>query len=161
MSVRMAKFQFQLHMGYFILMMIAAAGFVASVACHLMGWLQIQPPGGQAVLMLHVGIFVVWIPLVICANRTKPNPGRNNLDHLFAVLPKWVKIASGILFGYAILNFVYFMYCSQQYPKHKVPFLVELRGFSGHWMMFYGIATIGFIALSRLKRKPQENETIT
>jgi|ERR1017187_376651 hypothetical protein len=139
-------------MGYLILAIIAATGFVASVACHLMGWLHIDPPWGQSVFLLHIGIFVVWIPLVISANRTMPKPGRGNLEHLFAVLPRWVRIAIGVLFAYALLNFVYFIYCTQQYPRHKVPFLVELRGFSGHWMMFYGVASVGFVALTRFKK---------
>jgi hypothetical protein len=139
-------------MGYLILAIIAATGFVASVACHLMGWLHIDPPWGQSVFLLHIGIFVVWIPLVISANRTMPKPGRGNLEHLFAVLPRWVRIAIGVLFAYALLNFVYFIYCTQQYPRHKVPFLVELRGFSGHWMMFYGVASVGFVAVTRFKK---------
>jgi hypothetical protein len=28
-----------------------------------------------------------------------------------------------------------------------------VRGFFGHWMMFYGVATAGFVALARLARK--------
>ncbi|HEX4350517.1 MAG TPA: hypothetical protein VH251_09020 [Verrucomicrobiae bacterium] len=148
-------------MGYLILAAIAAIGFVASVACHLMGWLHIQPPGGQWAFLLHVGIFVVWIPLVISANRTmpKPNQGRGNLEHLSALLPKWVRIATGVLFGYAILDFLYFIYCTSQYPKNGVPFYIELRGFSGHWMMFYGVATAGFVALARLKQRQGEKDT--
>jgi len=34
---------------------IAAVGFVASVACHLLGWLCIEPAGGKSVFVLHVG----------------------------------------------------------------------------------------------------------
>jgi hypothetical protein len=148
-------------MGYLLLAMISVAGLLASIACHILSWLQVEPPWGKSVFLLHVGIFVVWIPLVIFANRTMPKPGRNNMDHLLAELPKWVRVCTGILFGYAILNFVYFMYCTLQYPKHGVPSSVELRGFSGHWMMFYGIASAGFIALARLARKRRNNETIT
>jgi hypothetical protein len=142
-------------MGYFFLAAAASAGFLASLACHLMGWLQIEPPWGKSVFVLHIGIFLVWFPLVIMANRTMPKPGRNNFEHLVAALPKWVQPVFTILFVYALLNFVYFIYCSTQYPKHQVPFYVELRGFSGHWMMFYGIAAIGFVALSRLAPKPK------
>jgi hypothetical protein len=148
-------------MGYLILAMIAAVGFFASMACHIMGWLQVEPPWGKSVFLLHVGIFVVWFPLVIFANRTMPKPGRNNMDHLLAELPKWMRVATGILFVYTILNFVYFIYSTSQYPKHGVPFSIELRGFSGHWMMFYGVALAGFIALSRLSRKQRKNEADT
>jgi len=140
-------------MGYLLLAMIAAAGFVASLACHLMGWLHIEPPLGKSVFLLHIGIFIVWIPLVVFANRTMPKPGRGNFGHLLAELPKWGRIATGGLFAYALLNFVYFIFCTRQYPRHGVPPSVELRGFSGHWMMFYGIASAGFVALARLARK--------
>jgi len=148
-------------MGYLILATIAAVGLLASITCHLLGWLQVEPPLGKSIFVLHGGIFVVWIPLVIFANRTMPKPGRNNMDHLLAELPKWMRVATGILFVYAILNFVYFIYCTSQYPKHGVPFSIELRGFSGHWMMFYGTAMAGFIALSRLARKRRKSETVT
>ena len=148
-------------MGYLILAMIAAVGFFASMACHIMGWLQVEPPWGKSVFLLHVGIFFVWFPLVINANRTMPKPGRKNMDHLLAELPKWMRVATGILFVYTILNFVYFIYSTSQYPKHGVPFSIELRGFSGHWMMFYGVALAGFIALSRLSRKQRKNEADT
>jgi len=144
-------------MGYLLLAMTAAAGFVASVACHVLGWLGVEPSWGKSVFVLHVGIFVVWIPLVLFANRTMPKPGRGNLKHLFAVFPKWVQGVAYALFGYTMLNFAYFVYSARQYPKHQVPFSVELRGFSGHWMLFYGIAVMGFVALARLAQKRSEN----
>ncbi|EEF61796.1 hypothetical protein [Pedosphaera parvula] len=148
-------------MGYILLMVTALTGLIASIACHLMGWLHVEPPWGKSVFILHVGIFVVWFPLVILANRTMPKAGRNNMKHLLAVLPKWVRVACAVLFAYAILHFVYFIYCTQQYPKHGVPFYLELRGFSGHWMMFYGIASAGFVALGRLARKSKNAEATT
>ena len=146
-------------MGCKILATIAAAGFLASVACNLMGWLHQEPPWGNSVFVLHLGVFIVWFPLIISANRTKPKPESGNLDHLLVGLPKWLRIAASVLFVYALLNFACFVYCTSQYPRHKIPFYVELRGFSGHWMMFYGIAAIGFIALSRLARKRKNHET--
>jgi hypothetical protein len=118
-----------------------------------MGWLQIDPPWGRSVFLLHIGMFVVWIPLVAFANRTMTKKGRGNFEHLLAELPKWARVATSGLFVYALLNFAYFMICTSQYPKHQVPFVVELRGFSGHWMMFYGMASAGFVALARLRRK--------
>ena len=145
-------------MGYFLLAAVAAAGFVASFACHLMGWLGVDPPWGRSLFVLHVGIFVVWIPLVVISNRTMPRPGRGNWEPLIGELPKWARTAFYTLFIYALLNFGHFIVATRQYPKHGVPFPVELRGFSGHWMMFYGIAALGFIALGRLARKRRENE---
>lgn len=147
-------------MGYLVLAMIAAAGFFASVACHLMGWLHVEPRWGKSVFILHVGFLVLWFPLVMFANRTMPKPGRGNFEHLLAVLPRWVRVFTYGLFTYALLNFVYFIFSTRQYPKHGVPFSVELRGFSGHWMLFYGAATAGFVALARLARKRRDNDTV-
>jgi hypothetical protein len=147
-------------MGYLLLAAVAAAGLLASASCHVMGWLNLEPPWGKSVFFLHVGIFVVWIPLVLFANRTMPKPGRGNFEHLLAELPRWVRYFTGGLFAYALLNFAYFIYCSSQYPKHGVPFSVEVRGFSGHWMLFYGWAVVGFVALARLARKRKTNEIV-
>ena len=138
---------------YRIAALVAAIGFVASVGCHLMAWLQMEPAGGKWVFILHVGILVLWFPLVMMANRTMPKPGRGNVDHLLAELPKWAGRVVSALFFYALLNFAYFIYCTQEYPKNKVPFSLELRGFSGHWIMFYSAAWAGFVGLARLARK--------
>lgn len=147
-------------MNFAALVVLAAAGFFASLYCHLLSWLDPNPPLGRTVFLLHAGIFAVWIPLVISANRTRPNPARGNLGHLFAVLPAWARVAVYGLFGYALLNFAYFLYSTRGYPKGQVPFRLELRGFSGHWMLFYGVAAVGFVALDRLaeKRKQEVSE---
>lgn len=140
-------------MGYHLLAGISAVGLLASVGCHLMGWMQKVPPWGKSTFWLHIGIFLVWFPLVTLANRTMPDRERGNLEHLLKELPGWARSLGTALFAYALLNFMFFIFSSQQYPRNKVPFLVELRGFSGHWMMFYGFAVAGFVALGRLARK--------
>jgi hypothetical protein len=137
--------------GFLLLAIVAAAGLIASIAVHVLSWLQIEPPGGKSVVVLHLGFLLIWFPLVLYANRTMPKAGQGNLDHLLAELPPWVRVAIGCLFAYALINFVYFLFLTRQYPKHGVPFFVELHGFSGHWMLFYGMATAGFIALARLE----------
>jgi hypothetical protein len=138
---------------YTLLPLVSAAGLMASAGCHVAALLGATPPGGKAAFALHVGIFAVWIPLVICANRTKPDGAGGNLDLLLAELPGWVGGAALLLFAYAIVNFVTFLAAATQYPRGQVPLALELRGFSGHWMMFYGIATIGFLGLARRGRK--------
>ena len=56
------------------------------------------------------------------------------------------------MFAYALVNFVVFVVMTTHYPKHQVPVWLELRGFSGHWMMFYCVALAGFIGRRRLSR---------
>lgn len=145
-------------MGYLLLATMAAVGFLTSLACHLMGWLQIEPTWGKSVLVLHLGIFGVWIPLIFFANRTMPKHARGNAEHLFKAMPKWGRTVIGSLFVYTLFNFLYFIYCKRQYPRHEVPFSVELRGASGHWMLFYGVAAMSFAALARLTRKRRKYE---
>lgn len=145
-------------MAYVLLAVIAASGFVASFACDVMGWFHVQPPLGRSVFILHVGFIALWFPLVTFANRTMPKGAKNNLEHLLAEFPPWLRRVSTLLFIYALLNFAYFMYCTGQYPKHELPFYIELRGFSGHWMLFYGMATMGFIALARIARRRKQSE---
>ncbi len=56
--------------------------------------------------------------------------------------PIWMRRALYGLFGYAILNFIIFIVTtgggSNQPPGDAPPSVV--RGFSGHWMFFYGAA---------------------
>jgi hypothetical protein len=122
-----------------------------------MSWFQMEPPWGKSVFLLHVGIFVVWIPLVIFANRTMPRGSRRNFEHLLAELPRWARFVLIGLLAYALLNFGYFLYCTREYPRHGVPFFLQLRGFSGHWMMFYGMAALGHVALGRISRKQKQD----
>lgn len=143
--------------GYLFLAIVSGSGFVASVGCHVLGWLQLDPPWGKSVFMLHLGIFVVWIPFVIFTNSTMPKQADSNIEHLLAELPRWVRFVAGGMFVYTLINFAYFIYLTSQYPKNGVPFFIELRGFSGHWMLFYGVATAGFVALGRLSRRKTES----
>jgi Na+/H+ antiporter NhaA len=140
-------------MAYLALAAISAMGFGASLICHVLGWMKMDPPGGKAALALHIGIFMVWIPLVISSNRTMPTRGRGNLEHLLAALPKWTRVAVMVLFAYALAHFALFVFETRKFPRHGVPLYLEVRGFSGHWMMFYGWAMVGFWGLRRLQRK--------
>ncbi len=145
-------------MGYLMLSVIAATALVVSISVHFMAWVNIDPPFHSLVPMLHVGAIILGIPLVLFAELTKPKTaGRNNLGHLFAEVPSWARVACYCLFPYAVLNFIYFIYCTKLFPRHAVPFLVELRGFSGHWMLFYGWEAAGFLGLASFvgKRKEQ------
>jgi hypothetical protein len=93
-----------------------------SATCHILGWLRLDPPLGQATLLLHIGLFPLWIPLVNLANRTMPKKGRNNMQHLLAELPPWISRLAGAISLYALIRFAWFLYLTSQYPKGKVPF---------------------------------------
>ena len=140
---------------YSLLAFISGVGLLLSGVCHLLSWFHLAPPGGKAAFLLHIGIFVVWLPLVICSNQTASTPGRGNFDHLMEQLPIWARKCVFGIFVYAMINFVVFLVLTADYPKHGVPFWLELRGFSGHWMMFYTVSLAGFVGLRRLRRSVQ------
>jgi hypothetical protein len=132
-------------------------GFIASAVAHVYGLLRFPSPFGSWVWALHVAIFPLFFPLVYYANKTKPkDAGRDNVTHLMKRLPRPVRLISNFLFFYAILNFGLFMFQTSQYPKKEEPEWLVQRGFSGHWMVFYGAIACGFWGLHLLQSK---NET--
>jgi hypothetical protein len=126
----------------FPIMVLAGCGFLLSVAAHLMALFGVPIPGGGLVWGLHIGIFVVWIPTVLVANRfTKYTNRKNFWKVALAGCPTWMRRTLYAVIGYAILNFILFIYSTTGHPKPTGPApLSVIRGFSGHWMIFYGVA---------------------
>jgi hypothetical protein len=89
---------------------------------------------------LHVGIFVVWIPAVLVAQRLARGYERRDVwKAVLRGLPVWLQTAGRLLFGYALVNFAVFLLFLAP-NKGPATTLNEFRGFSGHWMLFYGAA---------------------
>jgi hypothetical protein len=138
---------------------LALAGFVLPLAVHVSALLGVDVnarlPG---VWLLHVGILVVFLPLVIVLRRdfgAKPS-----FRQIAAALPRWVIAVGVLIFVYAFANFFLFMAGSEgggpsiQNGKYVllnhgtlireltaseyVRFQANIvRGFSGHWLVFY------------------------
>jgi hypothetical protein len=115
--------------------LLALAGLVLSIVVHGLSLFGVRMPGGGIVWWLHLGIFIIWMPAVLLSQKRR---GKDALDRT----PPWMKRVLGLLFAYAIGNFIYFMATApkkgsaearQQPPPPQV-----VRGFSGHWMIFYG-----------------------
>jgi hypothetical protein len=121
---------------------LAAMGFVLSVAAHVQALRRLPMPGGKAVWALHIGIFVVWLPTVVVAYRFTRGATRKDFWKIALIgCPKWMRQALYVIFGYAILNFIYFMATTVNRPPSRGDAPPEVvRGFSGHWMVFYGAA---------------------
>jgi hypothetical protein len=123
-------------------MALAAIGLLLSIGVHIASLFGLTIPGGKAVWSLHIGIFVVWLPAVLVATRA--NRGRPQGDlwkQVLAGCPSWMRMAGYGLFAYAIVNFAWFVLTTGSHPEQggdPSPFV--LRGFSGHWMVFYGAA---------------------
>jgi hypothetical protein len=122
-------------------MLLAACGLILSIAAHGMALLGFPIPGGKLVWGLHIGIFVVWIPTVLTFMRVARYASRSDSwKFAFAGCPDWMRRSVYVLFGYAIFNFILFMATMHgNKPTGDAPPSV-VRGFSGHWMVFYGAA---------------------
>lgn len=123
-------------------MWVAGCGLVLSMIVHGMALAGQAPPGGKLVWALHIGIFVVWLPTVIALN-SMPHFNRNDIWKVaFAGCPTWMRRGFYILCGYAVLNFVFVFAIAAGERKRSTgdapPPVV--RGFSGHWMVFYAAA---------------------
>jgi hypothetical protein len=121
---------------------LAGIGLALSLAVHIAALSNISLFGGAA-FVLHVGIFVVWFPTVIIAQRhTRDFKQKNVWRAALRGCPAWMKQLTFGFFIYAIVNFVYFFITTAvTSSKHSgPPDTATLRGFSGHWMAFYSAA---------------------
>jgi hypothetical protein len=123
--------------GLYALAVLAGAGFVISLLVHAAAWAGVAPP--QAARALHIGIFVVWLPTVLVSQGlTRDFKQRNFWTAALRGAPSWAPVALKWLMGYAIVNFLLFMFQTTQGARSNDPALMA-RSFSGHWMIFYGV----------------------
>lgn len=124
---------------------LAAVGLALSILSHLAALLGQPGPLGDYSWVLHVGIFVVWIPAVLVSQRLTSGVARKDFwKAALRATPPWMKYMVYGFFGYAVLNFAIFI---TQVPSKggsggvsgPMPPSV-VRGFSGHWMAFYAAA---------------------
>ena len=149
----------------------ALLGLVSSLAVHLAALLGIDlATRFPAVWLLHLSIFVVFIPFVFQARRVLgPRPSRAAIR---ALCPGWALLLGVFLAGYVALNFALFIHkneggsplirdgqfvlqahgrfirtlTAEEYQAQQVNIL---RGFSGHWLIFYYVPLVYFMACGR------------
>jgi hypothetical protein len=123
-------------------MLLSAIGLALSVVAHLTALAGVELPGGQLVWSLHMGIFVVWVPTVLVSIRTTRYANKRDFWKVaLSGCPVWMKRAFYAFFAYGILNFILFAVTTGSGPLpagDAAPSVV--RGFSGHWMIFYAAA---------------------
>jgi len=111
------------------------------------------------VMVLGIGVFIVWPPkpTVIVGNYVaKEFPRKDFWKAALAGCPSWIKKLTVGIGIYAGLNFFYFVYANR-IPENRVPVdvpgtssLLDLRMFTGHFMVFYFTA---FATLPEFPRK--------
>jgi hypothetical protein len=120
---------------------IAATGLILSLWVHIGAVMGRRVAPESFFWMLHVGIFVVWIPAVFVAQRLVGSMNRR--DFWKVVLkgsPDWMRYMVYGFFGYAMVNFLLFMGHAPKGGGGANPPATVWRGFSGHWMAFYSAA---------------------
>jgi len=120
---------------------------LSAVGLGLSLWVHLGAVAGRRVApeaffwMLHVCIFVVWIPAVLVYIKRVGNTRRKEYWKLvLRGWPEWMRYMVSGFFGYAVLNFAIFFFQTPQGGSGANPPAVVWRGFSGHWMAFYSAA---------------------
>jgi hypothetical protein len=157
-----------------VLALTALAGLLGSLAVHLAALSGIDiAEQFPAVWMLHVGIFIVFVPYVFSSRKTMGSrPSWAQYRDLVPGSILWTGVG---IFAYVFLNFALFMNATEggnaalregkylllqhgtlireltqaEYAAFKAN---EVRGFSGHWMLFYFMpfAYFGFSKAARI-----------
>lgn len=131
---------------------IAAVGLVLSLLVHLSALLRVTNPLGKAAWGLHVGVFVVWLPAVLVAQRLTRNATQKDCWKIaLRGCPGWMRYMTIGFFGYAIVNFAIFLLGSVG-GRESEPDV--FRGFSGHWMAFYSAAMAMLYSFLRVDTRP-------
>jgi hypothetical protein len=138
--------------------LLAWLGFAASLVVHVSTFFPaVGIEDRSAIWALHVGVFVVCLPMIVSLKKR----GRPGIE---LTRSAWALVA--VFFVYALVNFALFM---QRAPA-KPPAIqqgqwvvyengqrrvltasqaaeirrLEVRGFSGHWMLFYVLPALYF-----------------
>jgi hypothetical protein len=138
-----------------LLGVLSLAGLVASMAVHVLALCGIEPP--RASWLLHVGIFVVWIPMICIWGRIVVSrqagwsfaAAQQAHGELFwrslQAVPTQFKVAFAFCFAY------YLALSGLGIAKGAV-----FVSFSAGWMFFYSIAVVFFSWMEPAARKLQE-----
>jgi hypothetical protein len=128
-----------------IIMILSLIGFGLSLLVHITSLLGFEIPPNIKCWLLHIGIFVVWLPTILVANNmSKEYKRRDFWKAILRGCPRRMRNIGIGIFAYAILNFILFIISNPGGSSNNgidgyMPLLI-LRGFSGHWMAFYYIS---------------------
>jgi hypothetical protein len=123
-------------------LLLSAVGLVLSLVVLVSALFGYPAPLGERGWVLHVGIFVVWIPAVLVMQRlTREFKQKDVWRAALRGCPRWMR---RMVYGfgvYALVNFAIFIFMQRQNveERRETPAIV-FRGFSGHWMAFYAAA---------------------
>jgi hypothetical protein len=121
---------------------LAAAGLGLSVWVHIAALRGMQVLPGWAFAALHAGLFAVGLPTMLVGNRVTAGAGQDGFWKAVTGGSDILRYIIYVFFAYALVNFMILVGTAFQQPKHNGLTLEEWRGFSGHWMVFYAVASV-------------------
>ena len=164
-----------------ILGVVATLGFTASLAVHLFSY------AGYAITetlpgtwLLHLGVFVVWIPVLVILNGARR--ADEGLNYLLESIPVWVILVVLIGGQLIFVSGMAAMLAEPGVPKesggryflvNKGTVLREIseekfhhlevlddRSTSAVWMLFYGFAAIVFLFVAPMIEAERERSSL-
>src|SRR5258705_12794585 len=127
------------------LMWLSALGLIFSLLVHLDALLGMGSALGEAAWFLHAGVFLVWLPAVLVLQPlTREFKQKDLWRAALRGCPTWMRWMTYGFFGYAFLNFAFFIVMAPRSNSPSGTPTVVFRGFSGHWMAFYSAAVAIF-----------------
>lgn len=131
-----------------ILIGVSALGLMLSLWVHIGALMGHRP--SSFFWILHVGVFVVWFPVVFIA---KQQLGTINRKDFWKVIlkgaPRWTRYMVYGFFAYAVINFVVSFQDQPGGNNGPNPPAMDWRLFSGHWMAFYSAALAILVSAAR------------
>lgn len=149
---------------------LALVGFGLSLLAHVAALFGVDVQTHvPSVWLLHVGIFVVFVPMVF---QLRSLGSSTDARALLRGIPVWPALLVVLLFVYALVNFLVFVGGSgpgspalrgSSFVLERKGVLIrqiteseyrtfraaEIRGFSGHWLVFYFVPFTHFILRRR------------
>jgi hypothetical protein len=165
-----------------IIFYLALVGLLLSAAAHFSTYMGIDPQERfPYIWLLHIGIFIVWLPAVAVQGML-PRDEKGRFKP-FQFAPRWMQLLTGVAFVYALVNFAVFIFLissgspykengqyvlkdhgklvrqitEQEYHQYRA---YEVRGFSGHWMIFY-LAAMTMLASGMAFRRMATNSGLS
>lgn len=141
--------------------LFSASGFVLSLFVHILGLLNRAPFFGWFALLLHFGVFVAMVGVFVAYFRLRRLEGKGFWKRAFRTSPTWMRWTFLLLFIYAIVNFlsVWNKLFELNGKSLDEVMVIMLRGFSGHWLLFYFATFAAFYSAMRATQQTIVSKT--
>ncbi len=117
-------------------MVLSAIGLFSTLVLHLASVFKLPFEHFDKVFYLAGGVFVVWLPTVLVVGKlTKEFKRKDFWKAAMRGCPPWIKKLAYVVFGYAVINFIYMMITGPDENN-----ISTARFVSGHLLPFYAVA---------------------